>query len=137
MSVPVQKTPDRMVRRIMFSCDPVGIRTQDPQLRRLLLYPAELPDRTFIFAFFAMEAKVGAKIVFFVVTASEKAILASFFLDDVRRHFYTYHQQEACEGEHYCSSDVRVDLPCVHLHDSIGAGCVHDGTAAAPLSTAA
>ena len=27
--------------------DPVGIRTQDPQLRRLLLYPAELPDRIF------------------------------------------------------------------------------------------
>ena len=27
-----------------FSCDPVGIRTRDPQLRRLLLYPAELPD---------------------------------------------------------------------------------------------
>ncbi len=25
--------------------DPVGIRTQDPQLRRLLLYPAELPDQ--------------------------------------------------------------------------------------------
>ncbi len=38
-----------MVRRIMFSCDPVGIRTQDPQLRRLLLYPAELPDRPFVF----------------------------------------------------------------------------------------
>ena len=28
-----------------YHCDPVGIRTQDPQLRRLLLYPAELPDR--------------------------------------------------------------------------------------------
>ena len=28
--------------------DPVGIRTQDPQLRRLLLYPAELPDQTCI-----------------------------------------------------------------------------------------
>ena len=27
-------------------CDPVGIRTQDPQLRRLLLYPAELPDQS-------------------------------------------------------------------------------------------
>ena len=27
--------------------DPVGIRTRDPQLRRLLLYPAELPDHTF------------------------------------------------------------------------------------------
>ncbi len=26
--------------------DPVGIRAQDPQLRRLLLYPAELPDQT-------------------------------------------------------------------------------------------
>ena len=26
--------------------DPVGIRTRDPQLRRLLLYPAELPDQT-------------------------------------------------------------------------------------------
>ena len=30
----------------MFICDPVGIRTQDPQLRRLLLYPAELPDHS-------------------------------------------------------------------------------------------
>ena len=28
----------------MNDCDPVGIRTRDPQLRRLLLYPAELPD---------------------------------------------------------------------------------------------
>ena len=28
-------------------CDPVGIRTRDPQLRRLLLYPAELPDPRF------------------------------------------------------------------------------------------
>ena len=26
-------------------CDLVGIRTQDPQLRRLLLYPAELRDQ--------------------------------------------------------------------------------------------
>ena len=24
--------------------DPAGIRTRDPQLRRLLLYPTELPD---------------------------------------------------------------------------------------------
>ena len=28
--------------------DPVGIRTQDPQLRRLLLYPAELQDHPVI-----------------------------------------------------------------------------------------
>ena len=29
----------------LYARDPAGIRTQDPQLRRLLLYPAELPDR--------------------------------------------------------------------------------------------
>ena len=28
-----------------FLCDPGGIRTHDPQLRRLLLYPAELRDQ--------------------------------------------------------------------------------------------
>ena len=34
-------------RRVLqvFVCDPDGIRTHDPQLRRLLLYPAELPDQ--------------------------------------------------------------------------------------------
>ena len=30
----------------IYESDPVGIRTRDPQLRRLLLYPAELPDQT-------------------------------------------------------------------------------------------
>ena len=40
----------------------LGIRTQDPQLRRLLLYPTELPDRTVIcFARFAMGVKSGCK----------------------------------------------------------------------------
>ena len=29
-----------------FACDSEGIRTLDPQLRRLLLYPAELPNQT-------------------------------------------------------------------------------------------
>ena len=33
------------VIRMGFFCDPVGIRTRDPQLRRLLLYPAELQDQ--------------------------------------------------------------------------------------------
>jgi hypothetical protein len=28
-------------------CDPDWIRTNDPQLRRLMLYPAELPDQLF------------------------------------------------------------------------------------------
>ena len=30
--------------KLLGCCDPGGIRTHDPQLRRLLLYPAELPD---------------------------------------------------------------------------------------------
>ena len=34
--------------------DPSGIRTHDPQLRRLLLYPAELPD---LFSFRAAKVR--------------------------------------------------------------------------------
>ena len=39
-----------IVERFCFGRDSVGIRTQDPQLRRLLLYPTELPNRS-VFAF--------------------------------------------------------------------------------------
>ncbi len=35
---------DRTLIIADFLCDPGGIRTHDPQLRRLLLYPAELRD---------------------------------------------------------------------------------------------
>ena len=34
----------RYIHQQRFYGDRAGIRTQDPQLRRLLLYPAELPD---------------------------------------------------------------------------------------------
>ena len=34
-----------LAETVVSFCDPVGIRTRDPQLRRLLLYPAELPDQ--------------------------------------------------------------------------------------------
>ena len=34
----------RYIHQQGFYGDRAGIRTQDPQLRRLLLYPAELPD---------------------------------------------------------------------------------------------
>ena len=47
--------------------DSVGIRTQDPQLRRLLLYPTELPNRSLCFPFYR---KVGAKVVKKIVIAS-------------------------------------------------------------------
>ena len=41
----LQKKQTSLERCLLFIiCDPVGIRTRDPQLRRLLLYPAELPD---------------------------------------------------------------------------------------------
>ena len=51
--------PDR-VRRFCFTCDSVGIRTQDPQLRRLLLYPAELPNQSIPFELLLIgDAKVG------------------------------------------------------------------------------
>ena len=49
--------------------DPVGIRTRDPQLRRLLLYPAELPDHHLyywiIILFSAYFLKANAKLDFF------------------------------------------------------------------------
>ena len=41
------KNPSSKGVGIFLFRDPVGIRTQDPQLRRLLLYPAELPGHRF------------------------------------------------------------------------------------------
>ena len=40
----VKKKPLK-VNAVKGSCDPDWIRTNDPQLRRLVLYPAELPGR--------------------------------------------------------------------------------------------
>ena len=40
------KKSRNIVARFCIFGDSVGIRTQDPQLRRLLLYPAELPNRS-------------------------------------------------------------------------------------------
>ncbi len=47
MSVSEQKRLTGRSGASCFLCDPVGIRTQDPQLRRLLLYPAELLDHPY------------------------------------------------------------------------------------------
>ena len=41
----IKKIAQPKVARFASFRDSVGIRTQDPQLRRLLLYPAELPNR--------------------------------------------------------------------------------------------
>ena len=44
-----------------FGSDPAGIRTRDPQLRRLLLYPAELQDQTCLNALDKRAKKCGEK----------------------------------------------------------------------------
>ena len=49
-------------RPFIFKGDPVGIRTRDPQLRRLLLYPAELPDQSL--DFFQVVNSNGARLDF-------------------------------------------------------------------------
>ena len=41
------------IARFALDCDSVGIRTQDPQLRRLLLYPTELPNQATMFSDFS------------------------------------------------------------------------------------
>ena len=45
----------------MLWCDPDRIRTCDPQLRRLLLYPAELPDQSFQFVVRRADDESGCK----------------------------------------------------------------------------
>ena len=69
----------RQLRKLphLFSGDSVGIRTQDPQLRRLLLYPTELPNRSLLLlgggaGMPALFPKVGAKICFLFEMSKEK-----------------------------------------------------------------
>ena len=47
---PVKRNLTRRTGNLKKVRDPAGIRTRDPQLRRLLLYPAELPDLTIWYA---------------------------------------------------------------------------------------
>ena len=44
--VPYEKSTQLSLSAFALVCDPDRIRTCDPQLRRLLLYPAELPDQS-------------------------------------------------------------------------------------------
>ena len=60
--IATRKKRNFMRLRFCFGRDSVGIRTQDPQLRRLLLYPTELPNRSL---FSSVITKVGAKIWIF------------------------------------------------------------------------
>ena len=47
------------------SSDPGAIRTLDPQLRRLLLYPTELRDHPYIASPWGQSPKANAKLVIF------------------------------------------------------------------------
>ena len=106
-------TPD--FRQALHCGDSVGIRTQDPQLRRLLLYPTELPNRS-VFAFadqWVLRSKVAAKIVIIFGFAIRLMIflspwyaslcpdrLSGFALgDQLADDFYAGDEEESDEGE--------------------------------------
>ena len=57
-----------LVTALFLICDPDAIRTHDPQLRRLLLYPAELPDPAF----------AVAKVLLFIYNQKTFLIILSF-----------------------------------------------------------
>ena len=62
----------------VFACfrDPDRIRTCDPQLRRLLLYPAELPDQSFICSSSdGLMSKEGAKLMLYFYFANRFLLL--------------------------------------------------------------
>ncbi len=99
--------------------DSVGIRTQDPQLRRLLLYPTELPNRSlFAFENAGCDFKWVAKVVKYFVNAKNiagakiKTFLSQLFLpaDHFSREFDAGHEEETDEGEEDGAADVHVDL---------------------------
>ena len=68
----------------LFSGDSVGIRTQDPQLRRLLLYPAELRNRalsqtnkgTCSFVFIWIDGKKELVHFFLLIQRNQASLLA-------------------------------------------------------------
>ncbi len=68
-----------------FSCDPAAIRTQDPQLRRLLLYPAELPDlpHSFLRHQNIDFTKISAKVTH--LAQSSKKYNQLFWIEDLGR----------------------------------------------------
>ena len=65
----------RYIHQQRFYGDRDGIRTQDPQLRRLLLYPAELPD----LPLFSGYLKIVAKIMLLAQKTKTSAKNLSFF----------------------------------------------------------
>ena len=60
MFLSAKKQIKKDFKRSPYDGDPVGIRTQDPQLRRLLLYPAELPDHLFRLQRYGFFSKCGS-----------------------------------------------------------------------------
>ena len=65
-STGTQKSTQRKLSAFACFRDPDRIRTCDPQLRRLLLYPAELPDQSLHFGVrHDLMSKVDAKVMFF------------------------------------------------------------------------
>ncbi len=56
LDLKIMKKPKYQLLRLI-SSDPDRIRTCDPQLRRLLLYPTELLDHPYVMSFFQRRCK--------------------------------------------------------------------------------
>ena len=75
-STGTQKSTQRKLSAFACFRDPDRIRTCDPQLRRLLLYPAELPDQSFICSSSdGLMSKEGAKIMLYFYFANRFLLL--------------------------------------------------------------
>ena len=71
---------------IWFVRDSVGIRTQDPQLRRLLLYPAELPNRPSFLAGCSCRTEMDCKYTNYSFIA-KNSIAFCFWQTSYLRHY--------------------------------------------------
>ena len=82
--IATRKKRNFMRLRFCFGRDSVGIRTQDPQLRRLLLYPTELPNRSlFSSGIRGLTSKADAKLMIIFGFAILKLIFRILFGRDL------------------------------------------------------
>ena len=86
-------------------CDPGGIRTRGPQLRRLLLYPTELPDPKKII-FFLFEAAKVKKL------NKQKPELKSFLKKEKRELLNSGYQSVCCQQFHHFLLQCGCRLSC-------------------------
>ena len=92
--------------------DSVGIRTQDPQLRRLLLYPTELPNQATMFSDFSERGCKDRQIL------QTTNYLIAIFLNSPTL-FFPYVHSAYTQGEAFVGN-IAVAGILHHLHKFIG-----------------